>query len=132
MLYMGHFSFDERGREKKARHGYFTFVVDSSDVDSAVETFRSQIVNIKAKNGLFDSVAQIYIEDIFEVEKVPQRAVLLRFQSCEGPFPESVSRSLPLGDATGIKALGWAPDIRKIRAADKEETVEMEPFLVFD
>lgn len=131
MLYIGHFSFDEVGENKKRRHGYFTCLLDAGDVDRAVEEFKSLIEGMKAENKQFSGLAAIYIEDIFEVRQIPKRAMLLRMQSSEGEFPRSVSRSLPFSESAGITAYGWAPDVQKIRAADKDVVLEMEPFLSF-
>ncbi|MFZ0243879.1 MAG: hypothetical protein WAL90_19720 [Desulfobacterales bacterium] len=131
MLFIGHFSFDALTENESERHGYFTCLVDSGDVDRATDAFKSLITEMKAENELFAAVAAVYIEDIFEIEKVPQKAVMLRLQSSAGEFPESVSRSLPFATQTGITAYGWAPDERKIRAAEEDEVLEMEPFISF-
>jgi hypothetical protein len=132
MLYIGHFSFDELAGNKEQRHGYFTCVVDSTDVEQSVEEFKSLIEGMKAKNRHFAGIAKIYIEDIFEIQRVPEKATMIRMQSSDGEFPESVSRSLPFAENQEITAYGWAPDIRKIRAAEKDEVLEMEPFLSFE
>ena len=132
MLYIGHFSFDELAGNKEQRHGYFTCIVDSMDVEQAVEEFKSLIEKMKSKDKHLAGIAEVYIEDIFEIQKVPETATMIRLQSSEGEFPESVSRSLPFSENPGITAYGWAPDIRKIRAAEKDEVLEMEPFLSFE
>jgi hypothetical protein len=131
MLYIGHFSFDELAENKKQRHGYFTCIVDSTDVEQAVGEFKSLIERKKAKNKHFAGIAAVYIEDIFEIQKVPETAMMIRMQSSVGVFPESVSRSLPFAENPEITAYGWAPDVRKTRAAEKDEVMEMEPFLSF-
>lgn len=131
MLYIGHFSFDELEKDQKQRHGYFTCVVNSTDVEQAVEEFKSLIEEMKAEDGHFGGIAEVYIEDIFEIQRVPEKAVMIRMQSSDGDFPVSVSRSLPFAENPGITAYGWAPDVRKIRAAEKDEVLEMEPFLSF-
>ncbi|MEJ2473768.1 MAG: hypothetical protein P8Y74_07770, partial [Desulfobacterales bacterium] len=110
---------------------YFTCVVDSTDVEQAVEEFKSLIERMKAENRHFAGIAEVYIEDIFEIQKIPETAMMIRMQSSDGEFPESVSRSLPFAEKQGITAYGWAPDVRKIRAAEKDEVLEMEPFLSF-
>jgi hypothetical protein len=131
MLYIGHFSFDELGKNQEQRHGYFTCIVDSTDVERALEAFKSTIEAMKTENSPLAGIADAYIEDIFEIQKIPETATMIRIQSCDGEFPESVSRSLPFAESTTITAYGWAPDIYKIRAAAKEEVMEMEPFLSF-
>lgn len=132
MLYIGHFSFDELGEKQEKRHGNFTCVVDSTDVERALEGFKSTIEKMKTKSRHFAGIAAVYIEDIFEIQKVPETATMIRIQSSDGEFPVSVSRSLPFAANTTIAAYGWAPDIQKIRAAEKDEVLEMEPFLSFE
>ncbi len=131
MVYIGHFSFDEVENDNDLRHGYFTCIVNSTGADRAVEAFKTLIKEMKMENSLFAGIREVYIEDIFEIENVPETPVMIRMQSSEGEFPESVSRSLPLAETAGITAYGWAPDERKIRAAEKDEVLEMEPFLSF-
>jgi hypothetical protein len=87
---------------------------------------------MKAKNRHFGGIAEVYIEDIFEIQEVPETATMIRMQSSDGDFPLSVNRSLPFAENPGITAYGWAPDVRKIRAAGKDEVLEMEPFLSFE
>lgn len=132
MLHIGQFSFDELGKNEEKRHGYFTCAVGSKDVDGAVQAFKLLIKGIKAESKLFARIKAVYIEDIFNIKDIPDKAVMLRIQSCDGEFPESVSRSLPLSDDEGINAYGWSPDVRKIRAAEKDKVVEMTPFLTFE
>ncbi len=131
MLYIGHFSFDETGAEQGRRHGYFTCIADADNVDDAVDSFRSLIENSRAEKESFANIAAVYIEDVFEIRSVPEAATILRMQSSEGEFPKSVSRTLPFTETDNIDAYGWAPDVRNIRKADKEEVLEMEPFLSF-
>lgn len=131
MLYLGHFSFDEADDNNDPRHGYFTCIVNTTGSDRAVDAFKSLIEKMKSENSLFAGVYEVYIEDIFEIGNVPETPVMIRMQSSEGEFPESVSRSLPLAETAGITAYGWAPDERKVRAAEKDEVLEMEPFLSF-
>jgi hypothetical protein len=131
MVYIGHFSFDEVGENQNNRHGYFTCVVESTDVDRSLEDFKSLIERIKDMNATFAGITAVYIEDIFEMRKVPHRPVMIRLQSSDGEFPESVSRSLPFTGDEGITAYGWAADVQKISAAEGNQVLEMEPFLRF-
>jgi hypothetical protein len=131
MLYLGHFSFDKIGVNSERHHGYFTCMVETDNVDRAVESFQSLIKKMKAENNSFTDIAAVYIEDIFEIRQAPKNATILRMQSSVGEFPKSVSRSLPFVETEEITAYGWAPDVRKIRVAEKDKALEMEPFLTF-
>jgi hypothetical protein len=52
MLYTGHFSFDELGKNQEQRLGYFTCIVGSTDVERALEAFKSAIEAMKTENSL--------------------------------------------------------------------------------
>jgi hypothetical protein len=131
MLYIGHFSFDETSPDEALRHGYFTCIVDKNNVDTAIDQFRSLIEKSKTEKNSFANIVAVYIEDIFEIKKIPKTAKILRIQSSVGEFPKSLTRTLPFVETDDINAFGWAPDIRKIRTAEKNEVLEMEPFLRF-
>ncbi|HHP7235100.1 MAG TPA: hypothetical protein ACFCUC_10770 [Desulfobacterales bacterium] len=131
MIYVGHFSFDETGSGNNARHGYFSGLVQAADIDSAVERFKERILELKDKHEAMQSVVAVYIEDIVEFEAVPDRPVITRLQSCEGPFPRSISRSLPDSDNKAIQAYGFRPDVQTLRESGGENFQEMTPFLKF-
>ena len=132
MLYIGHFSFDEMGQNRSIRHGYFTCVTEAEQVERALDDFKSLIGRMKAEDNNFARIATVYIEDIFEIQHIPETAQMLRIQSSDGPFPESVTRSLPRVAGDGIEVYGWGPDVRKIQASDPNETLEMSPFLSYE
>ena len=64
MLYIGHFSFDELDRDQKQRHGYFTCVVNSTDVEHSVEEFKSLIERMKVKKQTFQPEFSKFISKI--------------------------------------------------------------------
>jgi hypothetical protein len=133
MVYIGHFSFDEIGSQNQTRHGYFSCLVKSSSADAAANEFRELIVSLKEMDGIFSNIVKVYMEDIIELQSVPQRAIVTRIQSSSGEFPKSVSKSLPSVAAPGIHAYGWAPDIEKNEISDSENEYETSrPFINFD
>lgn len=133
MVYIGHFSFDEIGSQKRIRHGYFSCLVEAASADAAANEFRELIVSLKKMDGIFGNIAKVYMEDIIEMQSVPQRAIVTRIQSSSGEFPKSVSKSLPNVTAPGINAYGWAPDIEKNEISDSEnEYKTSRPFINFD
>lgn len=137
MLYSGHFSFDEIDEFDNERHGYFTFVVSAATPELALQKFRQRIYTIREdlQEPFFQSIRAIYVEDIVEIFDSPEDAVMTRFQSSEGPFPRSVSCSLPTTKFKDIKAFQWIPesDLSEKRApADGEsEYKEAVPFIWF-
>jgi hypothetical protein len=131
MIYVGHFSFDESGSGNDARHGYFSGLVQAGDIDSAVERFKARILELKDKHEAMQSVVAVYIEDIVQFEDVPDRPVITRLQSCEGPFPRSISRSLPDSDSKAIQAYGFRADVQTLQESGDESYPEMTPFMKF-
>lgn len=130
MIYVGHFSFDEVGLENQARHGYFSGLLEATDIDAAVEQFKARIAELKHNHEAMQHVVAVYIEDILEFEHVPQQPVITRLQSSEGPFPKSISRSLPGNSQQRAQAYGYRPDVNQ-NQAESENFPEMTPFLKF-
>lgn len=132
MLYIGHFSFDERGPEKEVRHGYFTCVVETDSAESAANEFKELIFSLRRMDDIFANMVTVYMEDIIEMRNIPRRAIVTRIQSSAGEFPKSVSRSLPKVVAPGISAYGWAPDVEQTEADRSAEGYKpAKPFITF-
>ena len=132
MLHLGHFSFDELDYEKNNRHGYFTCVVDANNEEIAVKKFKRHLMEIKKDNMFFSTIVNVYIEDIIQIQVVPEKAIITRLQSSEGEFPKSVSYSLPSRDVDGIEAFGLAINVQKHKNEGSGEYKESEPFIKFD
>lgn len=113
MIYIGHFSFDELDPDQKARHGYFSCMVESDSAETAANEFKELIFSLKKMDDVFSKIVTVYLEDIIEIRDVPRRAIVTRIQSSAGKFPKSVSKSLPHVVAPGISVYGWAPDIEE-------------------
>ena len=137
MLYLDHFSFDELREKDRERHGYFTCVANAGSPELALLKFRDRIRFIKEemKGSLFDDIRSIYVEDIVEISDIPEEAVVTRFQSSEGPFPNSESCALPTSDTVIIKAYQWIPGIESPEdignLADSNGYKTAVPFLKF-
>ena len=130
MLYIGHFSFDEL--KEKARHGYFTGVIDADDHDAAVAKFTRHILELKKSEACFASIVNVYMEDIIEVEKIPVDPIVTLFQSAEGAFPKSISVSLPAVTKDGIRAFGLPVNVRKNENEKSDRYIVSEPFIRFE
>lgn len=132
MIYIGYFSFDEWGPENKVRHGYFSCVVEADSADAATNEFRELIFSQKKMSDIFSNIAAVYMEDIIEIQNIPQKAIVTRIQSSAGEFPKSVSRSLPHSVPSGINVYGWTPDIEKNESdQNTEEYKTSRPFIRF-
>ena len=133
MIYIGHFSFDERGSQRQIRHGYFSCLVQTVSAEAAANEFKELIVSLKKMEDTFRNIVTVYMEDIIEIQNIPQTAIVTRIQSSSGEFPNSISKSLPNVMAPGINAYGWAPDIEKNEInGDADEYKASRPFIKFD
>lgn len=132
MLYSAHFSFDEIGVDQEPRHGYFSCLVQADNPSEALKKIKNRILYIRneTKDEVFSKILAIYVEDIIEMEKFPEDAVITRFQSSEGPFPKSKSCFLPVSETDKLKSYQWVPDEGEANR-DKEGYKEDEPFLKF-
>ena len=132
MIYIGHFSFDELGPEKEVRHGYFSCVVEADRADAATNEFKELIFSRKKMDDIFSNIVAVYMEDIIEIQNIPQKAIVTRIQSSAGEFPKSVSKSLPHSVPAGINAYGWTPEIEKNESdQNTDEYKTSKPFIRF-
>lgn len=132
MIYIGHFSFDEFGPEKEARHGYFTCMVETDTAEAAALEFKELIFSLKKMDDNFSNIVAVYMEDIIEIKDVPRRAIVTRIQSSIGEFPKSVTRSLANFESPAINVYGWAPDMEEKESDRKTEEYEAtKPFIEF-
>jgi hypothetical protein len=124
MLYMGFFSFD--GFEDKPNHGYFTCVVNADTVDDSLARFQHLLENMKKANDhTLADVANIYLDAVIEVKKMPSEGFLAHMITREGELDNSISVVLPHVDDTCAQAFTMAPE--ETAATDEE----MEPFMSF-
>ena len=137
MLYSGHFSFDEVKTQDTERHGYFSCIVQAATPELALLKFKKRIQTVKEdmKESLFENITAVYVEDLVEISERPEEAIITRFQSSEGPFPKSISCSLPTSDTKKIKAFQWVPETEKTLPRDQRNAGEgykiATPFLDF-
>jgi hypothetical protein len=132
MLYIGHFSFDEIGLEQEVRHGYFTCLVDMDNIEHAVTEFKELILSMKKMEDTFQRIATVYLEDIIELQQLPEKAIVSRIQSSAGKFPESVTYSLPGVANPGINTYGLEADVRATEnELGTDEFKESKPFIKF-
>jgi hypothetical protein len=132
MLYIGHFSFDEIGPEQEVRHGYFTTVVDTDNIERATAEFKEVIYSMKKTQNTFRRMVAVYLEDIFEFHHIPGKAIVTQIHTSAGEFPESITHSLPGIIAPGINIYGLDPDVRaNEKAQNTDEYKESKVFTKF-
>lgn len=132
MLFIGHFSFDERDPEGEVKHGYLTGIVDAESAEAAVAKLEAHIRKMKSAHKAMHDVAAVYIEEILRIKKIPETPMITRIQSSQGEFPNSVSHVLPGVDEAVADAFGFAPDVEKQNAPGDGGYIESEPFIRFD
>jgi len=132
MLYIGHFSFDEVGTKQEIRHGYFTAVVDTVNIERATAEFRELIHSMNKAEEMFKRIVAVYMEDIIEFHHVPGKAIVTRIQSSAGEFPKSITHNLPGIVTPGINIYGLGPDVRaNEKEQSKDEYMETRIFIKF-
>lgn len=125
MNYLAHFSFDE---DDGGRFGYFTMVVAAKDADIAIDKFKAEIQALHASKDVFDRITEIYLDDIIEIRRMPDKAVLTRYESRSRDGTGSISTSV-LSPTKAMTAFNWLPDGKE--EIEKEE-YEVYPFITFE
>ena len=131
MLYLGHFSFDEDGTDRQPRHGYFSVVAEAESPESALSRFKATIQKMREENEIFRNVIAVYIDDIVEIESMPDEPFVTLFQSSEGEFPKSVSHSLPGMESPKIRTYGFSIDLDQFEIKPRHDYKEKTPYLEF-
>lgn len=131
MMYVGHLSFDGHSMNETVREstrGWFTCVVEADSVDSAVEKLRELVTTSKGLFVSFEDVDHVYLDDLTEVEKVPERGVLAHFEHMYDDPPSSISVSLPGVPDEFCRSYSWGIGDED---GDEAEGEEVEPFVSF-
>jgi hypothetical protein len=131
MLHIGYFSFDGIVDNDAPEHGYFSCVVDAEDPKSAMAMFTRHILKLMKENFAFSHIKRIYLEDIIRVNVLPKLPIVTRLQSSKGPFPKSVSYTLPSVTEDGIDAYGLPDDVDSHEAVEGDDYVASTPMIDF-
>jgi hypothetical protein len=132
MIYIGYFSFDEMGPDGEPRHGYLSCALMADQPDDAARAFRRTISDLRESGGPYRHLTAVYIEDIVELPAIPSdRTVVTWYQSSEGAFPKSITRSLPAGTSSDARAYGLRQDVEAAGEASNGRYREGTPFIDF-
>jgi hypothetical protein len=133
MLHIGHFSFDAIDRQNEFRHGYFTLIADVGDADAALAGFSGQIMRLQNSDTLSESLVKVYLEDIIQVQKIPEEPVFTHLQSSQGSFPPSISYSLPQSSKEGLEAFGLTSNVQQQESQrNKDGYLTAKPLMTFE
>jgi hypothetical protein len=122
MKYMAHFSFDELDHSK---HGYFTMLLSAASTEDAVRQLRDKIMSIRNSTGAFDEMDEIFLDDIIEIDRFPEKPVLMRYESRDLADQSTLS-SNPI-EGEGLHVFHWWPK-GKEQEYEKEK-YNIEPFV---
>jgi hypothetical protein len=126
LLYLGHFSFDpRRGGEDAIEWGWFTCLVEAESPESAGEKFADLIISLGSSDTL-EYVGNVYLEDIIEVKKLPEKGVLVRYEAHTGERAGTISTTLPGVPQEFCVAYEWGPERTE---QEEEDGYTPEPFV---
>jgi hypothetical protein len=133
LLYIGHFSFDEKDGTGTIRHGYFTCIVGAVNPDAAVPRLIDHILALHKTELPFTNIVNVYLEDLIQVPDIPSEPIVTRVQSSKGKFPDSISYSLPSVTRDRIEAFGLRSNVRRHESKEHEDRfLVSDPLITFD
>ncbi len=136
MLFLGHFSFDER--KDGGRFGHFTCAVEAKTPSAAEKSLKKLVRGMKRQRKLFSTTAgvpvDIYLDALNEIADAPADGVVSWYSSYGPDGLGNISTALPHEAVGGCKHYYYYPSDRsdipgKIEAGGEYEAV---PFVTFE
>lgn len=130
MLYVGHFSYvgpEPKFKAESRETGWFTLLAEAESVDDVGEQFRDLIESLKWWFTAFDSVAEVFLEDITEVRKLPSTGVLAHIHMHPEDQHSHIATALPGVPEEFCRSYGWGAEEEE----EDGEGVTVEPFVSF-
>lgn len=125
MMYLGHFSFDQRPPKRGGPwHGLFTLVAEAGSVAAALEKFDALIHDLAAKHDLFNDIDEIYLDSCVELAAVPKKGLLSYVTLREGEDVGGISAALLGASRTHARSYSWG-----MPPEDDGESRTLEPFV---
>lgn len=108
MMYLGHFSFDQRPPTRGGPwHGLFTLVAESDTVAGALEKFDLLIRDLAATQDLFNDIDEIYLDSCVELMAVPKKGLLSYVTLREGEDVGGISAALLGASRKHARSFSW-------------------------
>jgi len=126
MDYLAHFSFES---PDQAYNGYFTMIVSAENVETAISEFEKEILRIHQESDIFSKTDAIFLDDIIEIIKVPEKAVMTRYEIRDKDIKKRVYITL-MSPSENLTAYGWHPHGKEKELLKDEHNVE--PFILFE
>lgn len=136
MLFLGHFSFDER--KDNGRFGHFTCVVEAKTASIAEKALKKLIRGMRRGREIFSTASgvpiDIYLDALNEIADVPSDGVVSWYSSYTSDGLGAISTALPHGEVGGCKHYFYYPNDRPDIVEKVEEGKEYEgvPFVTFE
>ena len=137
MLFLGHFSFDER--KDDGRFGHFTCVVEATTPGAAEKALKKLIRGMKKGGDLFATTSgvpvEIFLDTLNEMTEVPSSGVISWYSSYSPDGLGAISTALlPHNNVGGCKGYFFLPSDRPDIAekVDSGERYEVVPFITFE
>jgi len=125
MLYLANFSF--QSFDDEPTYGHFNYLTEAEDVNSALNLIREKLNSFQKDSNLFKGNQHIYLNQIIEINQLPQNGIMAHLSIHSGKYPEVLGCSLPAQDITGVTAFS------SVKEDDKSTDVtDLPPFAVFD
>jgi len=126
MLYLGRFYFDREDASGEESCGHFTCLAKADDIDTAVHKFKEHIHELRQLKDLFSGAVTIYLDDVIEIDKIPEKAIAIDYISSSENDAYTMACSIPSGDVDGCKVYDWCPD------DPEDDEFDPDPFVEFD
>jgi hypothetical protein len=127
MIYLGHFYFDGQDKNGEEISGNFSCLAESDSVEKAVKKFEELIFELRGSKNFFDGKCSFYLEGLVEVQKVPDKAIVVDFVSTSEADLETLSRPMTQGELECCTIYDWGAE-----GDDEDGDYEEEPFMEFD
>jgi hypothetical protein len=131
MHYIGHFSFEDHLSETEQHfHGYFTCVVDATDMDSALEKLRDLVVSLKRNDkDILGDVREVFLDSCIEIKSVPTAGFLGYFLEWRGEPLGMISSSVRGATGMEVGVCEWVDE--RARCQVQKRRHDVEPFVRF-
>jgi hypothetical protein len=126
VLYLGHFVFDapkSGATVEGVEGGWFTCIVEAESAEGAAEKFWETLDDLKGWHLVFKDVGTVYLDDIIEIKKPPEKAVMTHF---------AITPSGTTGTSTSLvnDSEGCCDAYDTVVEGRKDETIQ--PFISFE
>ncbi len=112
MIYMGNFLYlsnQEKDLASDRRHGEFNLVVESENIETAVDLFKAEITQLRQAREFFEGDCAIFINQFLGFERFSaQKATMVNYKSIAGdPVMPFIGCTLPVDESDDCRIYEW-------------------------